>query len=129
MAASQFKLGNLIGIVDRNQLSIDGPTEELMRMEPLDERFASFGWEVQRIDGHSIEEILDAFDAAEAGDPAKPKMIIADTIKGRGVQRMELDVGWHVGALVGADYDDVIAELEAGLRPVRATAPIPAEVG
>ena len=61
--------------------------------------------------------------------PTKPQMIIADTVKGRGVQRMELDVGWHVGKLVGADYDDVIAELQAGLRPVRNTTPIPAEIG
>jgi transketolase len=129
MAAGHFGLGTITAIIDRNQLSIDGPTEELMRMEPLDDRFASFGWQVQRIDGHDIEAILDAFDRAEAGDPAKPQMIIADTVKGRGVQRMELDVGWHVGKLVGEDYDDVIAELEAGLRPVRNTTPIPAEVG
>jgi transketolase len=93
----------------------------------LHDRFMAFGWQVQRIDGHDIEAILDALDAAEAGDPAKPQMIIADTVKGRGVQRMELDVGWHVGKLVGAYHDDVVAELQAGLRPVRNTAPIPAE--
>jgi transketolase len=128
MSAGHFQLGNLIGIVDRNQLSIDGPTEELMRMEPLHDRFTAFGWQAQRIDGHDIEAILDAFDRAEAGDPSKPQMIIAETIKGRGVQRMELDVGWHVGKLMGADYDDVITELEAGLRPVRNTTPILAEM-
>jgi transketolase len=128
MAASNFRLGNLTCIIDRNQLSIDGPTEQLMRMEPLDDRFTAFGWQVQRIDGHDLEAILDAFDLAEAGDPTKPQMIIADTVKGRGVQQMELDVGWHVGKLVGQDYDDVIDELKAGLRPVRNTAPIPAEI-
>lgn len=128
MAASNFRLGNLTCIVDRNQLSIDGPTEQLMHMEPLGDRFTAFGWQVQRIDGHDVEAILDAFDRAEAGDPQKPQMIIADTVKGRGVQRMELDVGWHVGKLVGQDYDDVIAELKDGLRPVRNTAPILAEI-
>jgi transketolase len=123
MAAGQFGIGSLTCIVDRNYLSIDGPTEELMSMEPLGDRFASFGWHVQRIDGHDFHAILGAFDAAEAGDPDKPHMIIADTVKGRGVQRMEFDVGWHVGKLVGADYDDVVAELQAGLQPVRAAVP------
>jgi transketolase len=122
MAAGHFGVGSLICIVDRNYLSIDGPTEELMSMEPLGDRFASFGWDVQRIDGHDFHAILGALDAVE-GDPDKPHVIIADTVKGRGVQRMEFDVGWHVGKLVGADYDDVVAELQAGLRPVRAAVP------
>jgi transketolase len=128
MAAAQFGLGSLTCIVDRNQLSIDGPTEELMGMEPLGDRFAAFGWDVHRIDGHDIVAILGAFDACEAADQSKPHVIIADTVKGRGVQRMEFDVGWHVGKLVGVDYDDVVAELEAGLRPLVTTAPVHAEV-
>ena len=61
MAASHFGLGSLVCIVDRNQLCIDGPTEEVMSVEPLDERFAAFGWEVQRIDGHDLTAILGAF--------------------------------------------------------------------
>jgi transketolase len=123
MAAGHFGVGSLVCIVDRNYLSIDGPTETLMRMEPLDDRFASFGWDVQRIDGHDFTAILGAFDAIDADDRPMPHVIIADTVKGRGVQRMEFDTGWHVGKLVGADYDDVIAELNAGLQPVRAAVP------
>lgn len=117
MAASQFKLQGLVGILDRNQLCIDGHTEEVMGIEPVHERFASFGWEVQRIDGHSTPAILGVLDALKPAGVGKPQMIIADTIKGRGVSRMELSLDWHVGNLAGADYDDALAEIEAGLKP------------
>lgn len=118
MAAGQFQLGSLVGIVDRNHLSIDGNTESIMRLEPLAERFESFGWRVRRIDGHDLDAILDAFDALDPGTVGPPQLVIADTVKGRGVRRMEFDTQWHVGNLVGADYDDVIAEIESGLQPV-----------
>jgi transketolase len=120
MAAGHFRAGSLIAIVDRNQLSIDGPTESIMGVEPLDEKFRSFRWQVRRIDGHDLDAILDAFSGLSDAPDGPPQMIIADTVKGRGVQRMELDAGWHVGNLVGADYDDVMAEIEGGLRPVAA---------
>jgi transketolase len=120
MAASQFKLGSLVGIVDRNHLSIDGETESIMGVEPLAARFESFGWKVQRIDGHDLDAILDAFDGLDTGTVGPPQLVIADTVKGRGVRRMEGDIQWHVGNLVGADYDDVIAEIETGLQPLAA---------
>ncbi|WP_211299360.1 transketolase [Pukyongiella litopenaei] len=116
-SAGHFGLRNLVAIVDRNGLSIDGHTEEVMSIEPLEERFAAFGWEVQRIDGHDLQAIRDAFDALERADRGKPQVIIADTVKGRGVARMEMSLDWHVGNLVGEDYDDVMAELDAGLKP------------
>ncbi|MEP7023517.1 MAG: transketolase, partial [Actinomycetota bacterium] len=120
MAAGHYRARRLVAIVDRNQLSIDGPTESVMGVEPLADKFRSFRWQVQRIDGHDLDAILDAF-AGLADEPeGQPQMIIADTVKGRGVRRMELDTGWHVGNLVGADYEDVLAEIEAGLRPVAA---------
>jgi len=120
MAAGHYRAGSLVAIVDRNQLSIDGPTESIMGVEPLDEKFRAFRWQVQRIDGHDFDAILDAFAGLHADPHGPPQMIIADTVKGRGVQRMELDTNWHVGNLVGADYDDVLAEIEAGLQPVTA---------
>lgn len=120
MAAGHYRAGSLIAIVDRNQLSIDGPTESIMGVEPLDEKFRAFRWRVQRIDGHDFDAILDAFAGLHTDPHGPPQMIIADTVKGRGVQRMELDTNWHVGNLVGADYDDVLAEIEAGLQPVTA---------
>jgi len=120
MAAGHYRAGSLVAIVDRNQLSIDGPTESIMGVEPLDEKFRAFRWQVQRIDGHDFDAILDAFAGLHTDPHGPPQMIIADTVKGRGVQRMELDTNWHVGNLVGADYDDVLAEIEAGLQPVTA---------
>ena len=118
MAAGHYRLGSLVCIVDRNRLSIDGPTEDLMGLEPLADKFASFRWRVQRIDGHDLGALLDAYDALPPPGDGPPQVIIADTVKGRGVRRMEGDVGWHVGRLAGADYDDVIAELRRGLQPL-----------
>lgn len=121
MSAGHFGCQNLVAIVDRNQLCIDGSTEDIMSVEPLTDRFASFGWNVQRIDGHDLDAIMGAFDALPAGNKGKPQMIIADTVKGRGVQMMEMSLNWHVGNLVGADYDAVIEEIKGGLKPVIAT--------
>jgi transketolase len=116
MAANHFRVGSLVCIVDRNQLGIDGPTEDIMSLEPLHERFRAFGWHVQRIDGHDIRAIVDAFDLLKSADPTMPRVIIADTIKGKGVKRMELDLGWHVGNLNDEDYKDVYQELVDGAR-------------
>jgi transketolase len=116
-SAGHFRLGNLIAIVDRNGLSIDGHTEDVMSVEPLDQRFAAFGWDVQRIDGHNLDAIKTAFAALKTEPSSKPQVIIADTVKGRGVARMEMSLDWHVGNLVGDDYDDVMTELDAGLKP------------
>lgn len=119
-AAGHFRLGSLICIVDRNRLCIDGPTEEIMGVEPIAEKFEAFRWRVQRVDGHDLDAILDSFDALDESNEGAPQVIIADTVKGRGVKRMEGDPGWHVGRLVGIDYDDVIEEIERGLQPVDA---------
>jgi transketolase len=117
MAAGHFRLQGLVGIVDRNQLCIDGPTEEVMAVEPLEYRFTSFGWDVRRIDGHDFDEILGALDDLKPAGEGRPQLVIADTIKGRGVARMELSLDWHVANLVGQDYDDAVAEVRAGLKP------------
>jgi transketolase len=118
MAAGHFELGNLVAVVDRNQLCIDGFTEDVMAVEPLPDRFAGFGWRVQRIDGHDLETILRTFSDLPRRDRGQPQAIVADTIKGRGVARMELSLDWHVGNLVGADYDDVMSELAGELGSV-----------
>jgi transketolase len=122
MAAGHYKASNLVAIVDRNQLSIDGTTETVMGVEPLDDKFAAFRWDVRRIDGHDYDQILDTFAYVHDRSDERPLCVIADTIKGRGVQRMELDKDWHVGNLMGADYDDVMAEIDAGLQPARSLA-------
>lgn len=117
MAAGHYRLQGLVGIVDRNQLSIDGPTETVMSVEPLEDRFRSFGWNVHRIDGHDLTAVMQALGALNPSGEGKPQMIIADTVKGRGVKYMELSLDWHVGNLVGQDYDDAWQEIEAGLKP------------
>ncbi len=117
MSASHYRLQGLVAIVDRNQLCIDGKTEAVMGVEPIDERFRAFGWEVRRFDGHDFDAVLSALDGLAPAGTGKPQALIADTIKGRGVKRMELSTQWHVANLAGADYDDAEAEIRAGLQP------------
>lgn len=121
MSASHFKLQGLVAIVDRNQLCIDGQTEAVMGVEPIDGRFAAFGWETQRIDGHDFDAILEALGKLPPAGTGKPQLIVADTIKGRGVKRMELSLQWHVANLAGEDYDDAVAEIRGGLQPLAKT--------
>jgi transketolase len=119
MAASHFRLRSLVAIVDRNGLCIDGHTEQIMAVEPIEARFEAFGWSTRRIDGHDFDDILAALDGLEPAGEGKPQLIVADTVKGRGVERMEMALNWHVGNLAGGDYDEVVAEIEAGLKPSR----------
>ncbi|MEJ2866453.1 transketolase [Actinomycetospora sp. OC33-EN08] len=113
MSASHYGLGNLVAVVDANQLGIDGFVADVMAAEPIEERFAAFGWDTRRVDGHDLDALLATFAALPARGGTRPQLIVADTIKGKGVARMELSPDWHVGNLVGADYDDVMAELNA----------------
>lgn len=119
-AAGHYKLGNLVAIVDRNQLCIDGFTDDVMSVEPIEDRFRAFGWQTHRVDGHDLDALLDVFAALPNESTGPQQLIVADTVKGRGVRLMEFNPDWHVGNLVGADYDNVIAELKAGLRPLEA---------
>ncbi len=73
-------------------------------------------WETQRIDGHDFDAILDALGRLSPAGTGKPQLIVADTVKGRGVKRMELSLQWHVANLAGEDYDDAVAEIRAGLQ-------------
>ncbi|MBI3250402.1 MAG: transketolase [Candidatus Andersenbacteria bacterium] len=92
--AGHYKLAHLTAIVDRNNIQIDGPTEQVMTKEPLRERYEAFGWHVIDIDGHNMEAILDACSEAKA-IVEKPVCIIAHTIPGKGVDYMEFDYKWH----------------------------------
>lgn len=98
MAASHFKATNLITIVDRNQCMIDGRTEDVMKLEPFADKWKAFGFIVKEINGHDFNEISEAIDfALEAKDA--PVLILANTIKGCGIDYMEDDYRWHYGAL------------------------------
>lgn len=94
MFAGKNKLHNLVGFIDRNNIQIDGNTEDVMPLEDLKGKWESFGWHVQEVDGHNIESIIDACSMARA-IIEKPSMIIAHTIPGKGVDFMEYDYHWH----------------------------------
>ena len=94
MCAAHYKLDNLVSIIDRNGLQIDGPTKEVMKLESLVEKWQAFGWNTIEIDGHNIEEILEALDGAEKVKE-KPTVIIAKTTKGKSVSYAEDVVGYH----------------------------------
>ncbi len=94
MFAGKYKLSQLIGFIDRNNIQIDGNTEDVMPLEDLRGKWESFGWHVQEVDGHNIESIIDAASMARA-ITNKPSVIIAHTIPGKGVDFMEYDYHWH----------------------------------
>ena len=94
MSAAHYKLDNMVAILDHNGLQIDGKNEDVMTVAPVVEKFQAFGWNVIQIDGHDFEQILDAFKQARACK-GKPTMIVAETIKGKGVSFMENNAGWH----------------------------------
>ena len=110
MTASHYKLDNLCVIVDNNNLQIDGKVNEVMSVYPIDEKFKSFGFQVINIDGHNIQEIIDAFDVAK-NVKDKPTCIIAKTVKGKGVSFMENQAGWHGKAPNEEQYTQAMKEL------------------
>jgi transketolase len=110
MAAAHYKLDNITAFIDRNGLQIDGDTEKVMGVEPLKEKWQGFGWNVLEIDGHDFTQILDAID--QAGQvKGKPTMIIAKTVKGKGVSYMEGKAEWHGKAPAGELYQQAMMEL------------------
>ena len=109
MNASHHNLNNLIAFIDKNKLQIDGCTCEVKSIEPLDEKFEAFGWNVINIDGHNVEEIFDAVQSAKTMD--RPTAIIAETVKGKGVSFMENNCGWHGKAPNDEDFAKAMAEL------------------
>lgn len=110
MSANKYKLDNLCVIVDNNNLQIDGTIEEVMSSYPIDEKFRSFGFQVIKIDGHDIDEIIKAFEVARQ-IKGKPTCIIAKTVKGKGVSFMENQVGWHGKAPNEEEYKQAMKEL------------------
>ncbi len=98
MAGAHFKLTNLTVFVDRNMHMIDGPVERIMGLEPLDDKWKAFGWEVIQINGNDMEQIADAIETAQKATE-KPMVIIAKTVKGYGVDFMENQTRWHYGSL------------------------------
>jgi transketolase len=116
MSAPHFKLDNLTAIVDRNQFSLDGPTEEIMALEPLSKKFDDFGWFVVAADGHSVENLIKAFNTPTPA--GKPKVILANTVKGKGVSFIENTTGSHFAHFKPEQAEQALAELEKVLAEI-----------
>lgn len=119
MAGANYNLDNLIGIIDRNRLQISGDTENVMKLEPLKDKWNSFGWEVMEVDGHDMQQLVDTFRAIPVVK-GKPHLVLANTIKGKGVSFMENVAKWHHGVPNAEQYEQAIKELEQQLKEVEA---------
>ncbi|MBR6940045.1 MAG: transketolase [Clostridia bacterium] len=119
MYASSKGLDNLVAVVDNNDLQIDGTCAEVNSPYPINEKFKAFGWNVIEIDAHSFDEIDAAFNAAKQFK-GKPTLILAKSIKGKGVSYMENQVGWHGTAPNAEQYEQAMAELSASLKELEA---------
>ena len=110
MSAAHYKLDHLIAFVDHNGLQIDGPNSKVMNVEPIDEKFRAFGWNVMRIDGHDLEAIDAAIVEAKKSE-GKPTVIVCETVKGKGVSFMENEVDWHGVAPTPEQAEAAVAEM------------------
>lgn len=114
MEAAHYKLDNLIAVLDENHLQIDGAVKDVMGIDPIDEKYKSFGWNVVRCDGHDMAQVVTALENAKKDRNGKPTVIIAETVKGKGVSFMENIAGWH-GRV--PNYDEMVKGLiELGLK-------------
>jgi transketolase len=114
LSAAHHRVGNLIAIVDRNEYSLDGRVEDVVGIEPLLDKWQAFGWETCEVDGHDARALLDTLRAIVAdGARERPAVLVAHTVKGKGVSFMESEVGWHLGYLVPEDEEAALAELRS----------------
>jgi transketolase len=114
MSAAHYKLDNLIAIVDVNNQQADGPSKQMMGFEPLAEKVRAFGWFVQRIDGNDLDAVVAAFNAAKSHEGAKPRMIIADTLMGKGVPFLEARERNHFMRVDQHEWQLALQALEEG---------------
>jgi transketolase len=112
--ASHYKLGNLVGIIDRNGYQLDGAVDDVVGVEPIAEKWQAFGWTVHSVDGHDVEALARLLrDLRGDVTRGRPVMVIAQTIKGKGVSYMETEPGWHLGYLDPADAAAAVLEIKA----------------
>ncbi|MDH6357936.1 transketolase [Parabacteroides sp. PF5-9] len=110
MAANQYKLDNLVAIIDRNGLQISGTTEEVMALEDLHQRWTAMGWDVKEMNGDQIGEIVNTFNTIDYNN-RRPHLLISHTTKGRGVSFMEGELAWHHGVPCSKQYEQAIQEI------------------
>lgn len=112
MSAAHHRARRLIAIVDRNEHSLDGRVEDVMGIEPLPDKWRAFGWEAHEVDGHDVPELLALLQGIVADDSrSSPAVVIAHTVKGKGVSFMESELGWHLGYLAREDEERALAEI------------------
>lgn len=118
MASARYKLDNLTAIVDRNRIQATGPTKEIFDIPNLEDKWRAFGWNVLTVDGHDVSAILKVLDQASA-IKGGPTVIVAETVKGKGVSFAENTAAFHNGAMSQAQYDQALAEIEESGRRVQ----------
>ena len=111
MMAAHLKMDNLVVIIDNNKLQALGFAKDVIEMEPLEDKFKAFGWEVARVDGHDFQKIYSSFQGLFSKKSSKPKVLIADTIKGKGVSFMENELFWHYRSPDDDEYNRALEEL------------------
>lgn len=117
MAGANYKLDHLIGIIDRNRLQITGNTEDVMKLESLKDKWTAFGWEVVETDGHDMAQLIDTFNKLPVVE-GKPHLVIANTVKGKGVSFMENVAKWHHGVPSKEQMEKALKELNTQLVEV-----------
>lgn len=115
--AAHYQLDNLVGIVDRNRLQISGDTEEVLKLENLVDKWTSFGWQVIQVNGHDIEELVRVFESIPLVEK-KPHLVIARTVKGKGISFIEGDKSWHHRVPNDEEYEKALEELNQQLKEV-----------
>lgn len=120
MTARAQKLGNLVAVVDRNRQLMTSFSEESIYMDPYTDKWKAFGWNVVEIrDGNDMEQVTDALDLLENADAQIPTVVIANTVKGKGISFMERQIKWHAGSLNEKDLETALAELDAAREQQR----------
>ena len=112
MFAAYHKLDNLILIVDNNKISMLGYQKNILGLEPLGDKFEAFGWEVKTVDGHNIEQLYSSLSSLKTGKDNKPKVLIANTLKGKGIRQLEGDRLCHVKSLTAEEIDNILENCE-----------------
>lgn len=117
LTASHYKLDNLCAIIDHNKLQISGTTEEVCNTSPIDKKFESFGWAVKEVDGHDIDALIKTFNSLPF-EKGKPSLVIAHTVKGKGVSYMENQLKWHHGVPDLQQYELAMLEFDSALDAI-----------
>jgi transketolase len=112
LTASQYQLNNLTAIVDRNQLQITGKTKDVCNTEPLAEKFKAFGWDVSEVNGHDLEAMAECFTQQDINKD-KPRLVIANTVKGKGISFIEDNYVWHHKVPTDEEFEQAMQELDA----------------